>query len=248
MDKQLPESMLSMIEKVHDCFSDDEKIRSMFASCFSNTYETTIRPQEDGTTFVITGDIPAMWPRDSAAQVRSYLVLAEEDEQIADMIQGVIQKHMEYINHDPYANAFNEKPTGDLYTNEFNEKLTYYRLNNDKTEMSPLIWERKYEIDSLCYPIQLAYLFWKSTGRTSHFNETFKEAVQNILKVWEIEQNHAEDSSYSFIRHNCQPQDTLSHDGKGAPVKYTGMTWCGFRPSDDACQYPYLIPANMFAV
>lgn len=234
MDKQLPESMLSMIEKVHDCFSDDEKIRSMFASCFSNTYETTIRSQEDGTTFVITGDIPAMWLRDSAAQVRPYLFLAESDASMADMIQGVIQKQMESIVHDPYANAFNETADGS-------------RFNDDETKMSPLVWERKYEIDSLCYPIQLAYLFWKTTGRTNHFNETFQKAVKAVLDLWIVEQNHA-DSNYHFIRRNCEPQDTLSHDGYGAPVGYTGMTWSGFRPSDDACKYGYLVPSNMFAV
>lgn len=227
--------MIGMIEQIKTQVGNDDKLISMFENCLSNTYETTIRPQDDGTTFVITGDIPAMWLRDSAAQVRPYLVLAETDDAMADMIQGVIQKQMEYIIHDPYANAFNEKPTGDRY-------------HDDETEMTPLLWERKYEIDSLCYPIQLAYLFWKATGRTSHFNNSFKEAVQHIMNVWKIEQNHADDSDYTFKRDNCPPQDTLSHDGKGAPVKYTGMTWSGFRPSDDACKYGYLIPANMFAV
>src|SRR5699024_7945010 len=111
-----------------------------------------------------------------------------------------------------------------------------------------LLWERKYEIDSLCYPIQLAYLFWKATGRTTHFDDHFKQAVQAIIRTWKIEQNHNTDSSYSFVRDNCPPQDTLSHDGRGAPVDYTGMTWSGFRPSDDACVYGYLVPANMFAV
>ncbi|MBY7142900.1 glycoside hydrolase family 125 protein [Virgibacillus sp. NKC19-3] len=235
MDKQIPESMQHIINKVNGFFSGDDKVRTMFQYCFTSTLETTIRPQDDGTTFVITGDIPAMWLRDSAAQVRPYLLLAETDESMADMIQGVIQKQMEYIIHDPYANAFNEKPTGDRY-------------HDDQTEMTPLLWERKYEIDSLCYPIQLAYLFWKSTGRITHFNSTFKEAIKNILNVWKIEQNHEKDSRYSFIRDNCTPQDTLSHNGKGAPVTYTGMTWSGFRPSDDACQYGYLVPANMFAV
>lgn len=234
MNKQLPDSMQSMIEKVNDRFSKDEKVRTMFANCFSNTYETTIRPQDDGTTFVITGDIPAMWLRDSAAQVRPYLLLAETDESMADMIKGVIQKQMESIVHDPYANAFNETADGS-------------RFNDDETEMTPLVWERKYEIDSLCYPIQLAYLFWKTTGRTDHFNDTFRQAVKEILDTWTVEQNHA-DSDYHFVRHNCEPQDTLSHDGYGAPVGYTGMTWSGFRPSDDACKYGYLVPANMFAV
>lgn len=233
-NRKIPASMNKLINHIKDSTTDD-KLSYMFENCFANTYETTIRPQDDGTTFVITGDIPAMWLRDSAAQVRPYLVLAETDEKMADMIQGVIQKHMEYINHDPYANAFNEKPTGDRYA-------------DDDTEMTPLLWERKYEIDSLCYSIQLAYLFWKSTGRTEHFNDTFKKAMENIMHVWKVEQNHAEKSSYFFRRDNCPPQDTLSHDGKGAPVKYTGMTWSGFRPSDDACQYGYLIPANMFVV
>lgn len=234
MGKSLPDSMHSIIEKVNECFSEDEKVRAMFTNCFSNTYETTIRPQEDGTTFVITGDIPAMWLRDSAAQVRPYLLLAESDTFIANMIQGVIQKQMELIVHDPYANAFNETADGS-------------RFSDDETKMTPLTWERKYEIDSLCYPVQLAYLFWKTTGRTDHFNDTFHQAVQKIINTWIIEQNH-EESDYHFVRHNCEPQDTLSHDGYGAPVGYTGMTWSGFRPSDDACKLGYLVPANMFAV
>lgn len=235
MQKQIPASMKTLIEEVKTCFNDDQKIQQLFENCFSNTYETTIRPQVDGTTFVITGDIPAMWLRDSVAQVRPYLLLAEQDEEIADLIEGVIQKQVSFINHDPYANAFNEAANGKRY-------------HDDKTEMTPLIWERKYEIDSLCYPIQLAYLFWKSTGRTSHFDKLFKEAMLTVIKTWKTEQNHQKDSKYRFERDNCPPQDTLSHAGYGAPVSYTGMTWSGFRPSDDACKYGYLIPSNMFAV
>nr|WP_257349033.1 glycoside hydrolase family 125 protein [Pseudalkalibacillus decolorationis] len=227
--------MKTLIDEVKSTFSDDQKIQEMFENCFSNTYETTIRPQDDETTFVITGDIPAMWLRDSAAQVRPYLMLAEKDTQMADLIEGVIKKQLACIMHDPYANAFNEEANGKRY-------------HNDKTEMTPLLWERKYEIDSLCYPIQLAYLFWKSTGRISHFNGLFQDAVTKIIKTWKIEQNHEADSNYRFERDDCPPQDTLSHDGKGAPVGFTGMTWSGFRPSDDACEYGYLIPSNMFAV
>lgn len=233
--KKIPASMVEMIEHIKKEASNDEKLQTMFEHAFSNTYETTLRKKEDGTTFVITGDIPAMWLRDSAAQVRPYLILAETDSDMADMIQGVIQKQMEYIAHDPYANAFNDSPSGDRY-------------HDDETEMTPWLWERKYEIDSLCYPIQLAYLFWKSTGRTDHFNESFRIAVKKALKVWKVEQNHATLSTYSFKRDNCPAQDTLSHNGKGAPVTYTGMSWSGFRPSDDACKYGYLVPANMFIV
>ncbi|GGJ51950.1 glycoside hydrolase family 125 protein [Virgibacillus salexigens] len=235
MSKNLPTSMTDLIDQVKEKFSGDPKIQTMFESCFKNTYETTIRPQWDGSTFVITGDIPAMWLRDSTAQVRPYLLLAEHDKHMADLIQGVIQKQVNYINHDPYANAFNETANGNCY-------------NEDKTDMTPWIWERKYEIDSLCYPIQLAYLFWKSTGRTSHFNADFIKAVHQVIHTWQIEQYHFRKSSYQFIRENCPPQDTLANEGKGLPVNNTGMTWSGFRPSDDACQYGYLVPANMFAV
>lgn len=235
MQKSLSNFNTSLTNIINQHFKDDLKIRTMFENCFSNTYDTTLRPQEDGTTFVITGDIPAMWLRDSAAQVRPYLLLAETSEYMSDLIHGVIQKQLEYIIHDPYANAFNETANGQRY-------------HDDKTVMTPLMWERKYEIDSLCYPIQLAYLLWKATNRTDHFNATFKQATKAIIETWKIEQHHTENSSYYFSRDNCPAQDTLSHDGKGAPVGYTGMTWSGFRPSDDACQYGYLIPSNMFAV
>ncbi|WP_062354019.1 glycoside hydrolase family 125 protein [Bacillus kwashiorkori] len=233
--KKIPQSMVTLIEKVKAHFADDIKLQKMFENCFTNTYETTIKEKEDGTTFVITGDIPAMWLRDSAAQVRPYLLLAESDEKMASLIEGVIKTQLNFILHDPYANAFNEEPNGNCY-------------HQDRTKMTPLLWERKYEIDSLCYPIQLSYLLWKATGKTSHFNDTFKRAVDKIIEVWKTEQNHETDSDYYFERDNCAPSDTLTRDGKGSLVSYTGMTWSGFRPSDDACQYGYLIPANMFAV
>src|SRR5699024_1321975 len=128
-----------------------------------------------------------------------------------------------------------------------NEAASRSRLNDEDTKRSPLVWVMKYDIDSLCYPIHLAYLFWNTTGRTNHFNETFQKAVKAVLDLWIVEQNHA-DSNYHFILRNCEPQDTLSHDGYGAPVGYTGMTWSGFRLSDDDCKYGYLVPSNMFAV
>lgn len=235
IEKLIPASLTNLIDKVKEHFPEDKKLQEMFEQCFINTYETTLKPQDDGTTFVITGDIPAMWLRDSAAQVRPYLIAAEEDEHIADMIKGVITRQFYYINHDPYANAFNETANGKGY-------------QTDDTEMSPIVWERKYEIDSLCYPIQLSYLFWKATGRTDHFNQSFMDGLKKILHVWKTEQNHEEDSPYSFERDDWRYEDTLIRGGKGSLTGNTGMTWSGFRPSDDACLYGYLVPANMFAV
>ncbi|MEG2602148.1 MAG: glycoside hydrolase family 125 protein, partial [Carnobacterium sp.] len=200
----------------------------------ANTLLTTVNRHQDGTTFVLTGDIPAMWLRDSTAQVRPYLVVAKEDSDIGDMIAGLVEKQLSYINLDPYANAFNEEANNAGH-------------QDDHTKMNPWIWERKYEIDSLCYPLQLSYLLWKATGRTEQFNQTFDEAVKNVLEVWETEQNH-EQSDYQFVRDTTREEDTLVREGQGSPIAVTGMTWSGFRPSDDRCIYHYLVPSNMFAV
>ena len=211
------------------------KWAEIFKHCFTNTLETTVKPQADGTTYVLTGDIPAMWLRDSVAQVRPYLFLAKEDEEVRAMITGLVRRQMDFITKDPYANAFNEEANGAGH-------------QTDDTVMTPWIWERKYEIDSLCYPLQLAYLLYLNTGETSQFDETFVEAVKAILSVWETELDH-NNSPYHFTREEAwRPEDTLTNDGFGPDFAVTGMTWSGFRPSDDATIYPYLIPSEMFAV
>lgn len=231
----IPKSLQSMIERIRQDLPDQPKLVSMFENCFTNTLLTTIQQKDDGTTFVITGDIPAMWLRDSAAQVRPYLILAQEDEQIASMIEGLVKRQIRYIRLDPYANAFNEQQSGNGH-------------QDDLTEMNDWIWERKYEIDSLAYPIQLSYLLWKNSGRTSQFDESFRAAAQTILELWRTEQHHETQSPYTFQRLNAPLTDTLVRDGKGSETAYTGMTWSGFRPSDDCCQYGYLVPSNMFAI
>lgn len=215
---------------------DGLEIGSIFENCFKSTLDTTIQLKPDGTTFVITGDIPAMWLRDSACQVRPYLFLVKEDKDIASMIEGVIRRQMSCILIDPYANAFNESANGNCW-------------EHDKTDMKPELWERKYEIDSLCFPVQLAYLFWKNSGKVSHFDKNFLKAAKEIVKVFHTEQDHENCSQYTFERMDCIFSDTLSREGKGALVKSkAGLIWSGFRPSDDSCVYGYLIPSNMFAV
>lgn len=231
----IPKSLQTMIERIRQTLPDQPKLVSMFENCFTNTLLTTIQQKEDGTTFVITGDIPAMWLRDSAAQVRPYLILAREDEQIASMIEGLVKRQIQYIRLDPYANAFNEQQSGNGH-------------QDDLTEMNDWIWERKYEIDSLAYPIQLSYLLWKNSGRTSQFDESYRAAARTILELWRTEQHHETKSPYTFQRLNAPLTDTLVREGKGSETAYTGMTWSGFRPSDDCCEYGYLVPSNMFAV
>ncbi|EHI70354.1 glycoside hydrolase family 125 protein [Streptococcus ictaluri] len=204
-----------------------------FKTSFANTLETTLKTYEDGTSFLLTGDIPAMWLRDSTEQMKPYLFLAKEDKEIETIIAGLVKRQFRYICIDPYANAFNEEENGKGH-------------QSDHTQMNPWIWERKYEIDSLCYPVQLAYLLYRETGSTDHFNDDFHKGISLILDLWTVEQDHSK-APYLFERDTWRKEDTLTHEGKGSPVKPTGMTWSGFRPSDDACQYGYLIPSNMFA-
>ena len=204
----------------------------MFRKCFLSTIETTVQ-QTPGDTFVITGDIPAMWLRDSTAQVLHYIRFAEEPE-VATMIEGLISRQVDCILRDPYANAFNREENS-------------FKPYNDTPRASNWVWERKYEIDSVCYPLWLADKYMEKTGATAFLTEKFLKALETVLDVLRTEQNHGS-SPYRFQRTDCAPSDTLPWEGMGNPVSYTGMTWSGFRPSDDACEYGYLIPSNFFAV
>jgi len=230
----LPTMISEFSTQVNLCLLSRPKLQEMFGKCFTNTLETTVELMED-TTFVITGDIPAMWLRDSSAQVRQYMPLIPKDLELERMVAGLIKRQMMYIAIDPYANAFNKDPD-------------YQGHKSDITDANPWVWERKYEIDSLCYPVQLSYMFWKAAGKTYIFDDCFKNSINIILKHWKTEQRHHEESSYRFARMNCPPSDTLRNQRMGMPVNYTGMTWSAFRPSDDACRFGYLIPSNMFAV
>lgn len=236
MDKYNIDCMKHIVRKTGEDLSnkiDNPKLKKLFYNCFIDTMETTVMLDTDDT-FIITGDIPAMWLRDSTSQVEHYLPFVNEYKDLQDIFKGLINRQLKCILIDPYANAFNKTANGKKW-------------DNDITKDSPWVWERKYEIDSLCYPVRLIYKYWKATGDTSIFNEEVKKVFNIIIDLWKVEQNHFEDSDYSFIRLNCSETDTLCNNGLGNPVRYTGMTWSGFRPSDDACKYGYLIPANMFA-
>lgn len=209
-------------------------VEKLFRSCFMNTIETTVEFPEEGDTYVFTGDIPAMWLRDSSAQLIPYLNLAKEYKEIRAMFSGLLKRQFRYILLDPYANAFNKTANG--------------HGHKDKTKQNDWVWERKYEIDSLCYPLWLACRYYNETKDSEPLGEPFIKALNTVLEVFETEQRHNERSDYSFIREGEYAQDTLPNNGKGDEIPYTGMTWSAFRPSDDRCVYNYLVPSNMFAV
>lgn len=215
----------------------DDKLKWMFINCFPNTLDTTVKfKMRDGypDTFVITGDINAMWLRDSSAQVQNYLSLAAEDEALREMIKGLINRQLDCILLDPYANAFNDGPTASGW-------------QTDATEMRKEVNERKWEIDSLCYPIRLIYQYWKATGDDSVFNAKWEKAMALILKTFQEQQRKENDGPYSFERHTGNAIGTLVNR-TGNPVNPVGMVVSCFRPSDDATIFGFLVPSNMFIV
>lgn len=232
----IQETMDNFLDTLRNQATEIPELMELFVNCYTNTLNTTVKRMDNNMTHVITGDIPAMWLRDSAAQLRPYIFLAKENEEIRELIAGLVRRQFMCITIDEYANAFNEAPNGACW-------------EKDDPDQNPWVWERKFEVDSLCYPLQLAYLLWKNTGCVTQFEGVFQEGVKKILEVFTTEQYHEEKSEYRFNRNNGYYRDTLSRDGKGALVKPgTGFIWSGFRPSDDACTYGYLIPSNMFAV
>ncbi|RPE85354.1 hypothetical protein EDF28_1300 [Curtobacterium sp. PhB137] len=196
------------------------------------TLRDTISLDDDGA-FVITGDIPAMWLRDSTTQMTPYLRFVADDPALADLLWAVVRRQFRLIEHDPYANSFNREPNGAHY-------------DPDDLNADPLVWEQKYEVDSLAYPVTFAHALWRATGSTAVLDERAHRAFRTIVAQWRTEQDH-DASAYRFVRDGAIPTETLARDGRGTPVAVTGMTWCGFRPSDDACTYGYNVPANLFA-
>ncbi|WP_457565634.1 glycoside hydrolase family 125 protein [Caldithrix abyssi] len=215
----------------------DQEVAWMFENCFPNTLDTTVAFSErEGRpeTFVITGDIPAMWLRDSSAQVWPYLKLAKEDESLKALIAGVINKQVNFILLDPYANAFYNEP-----------KLGEWA--KDLTEMKPGVHERKWEIDSLCYPIRLSYGYWQVTGDVSVFDDNWKKAALSIYRTFREQQRLESPGPYTFMRVTDRATDTVPLQGYGFPTRKIGLIHSMFRPSDDACIFPFLVPSNWFA-
>jgi meiotically up-regulated gene 157 (Mug157) protein len=216
----------------------DPKLARMFENCFPNTLDTTVHFRvRDGIpdTFVYTGDIHAMWLRDSAAQVWPYLGLMKKDEPLRELIAGVVNRQTKCILFDPYANAFNDGPAGSEWVSDY-------------TEMKPELHERKWEVDSLCYTVRLAFHYWKISGDGSVFSKDWERAAGLIVRTFKEQQRKEGLGPYSFRRRTDRQLDTLCNDGYGAPVKPVGLIVSSFRPSDDATTLNFLIPSNLFAV
>jgi uncharacterized protein len=234
--KFVSDAVEGTIQQVKSSIRDPE-LAWMFENCFPNTLDTTVRTgvlEGKPDTFVITGDIDAMWLRDSTAQVWPYLPLAKSDAKLKTMIAGLVRRQTRCVLLDPYANAFNYGPTGSPWA-------------KDLTAMKPELHERKWEIDSLCYAVRLAHGYWKATGDASVLDADWQRAARLIVRTFREQQRKENRGPYKFQRSSAVASDSLPHDGYGNPTRSVGLIHSGFRPSDDACIYPFLIPANLFA-
>ncbi|GAB3265852.1 glycoside hydrolase family 125 protein [Larkinella harenae] len=226
------------IERVKKTVKDPE-LAWLFENCFPNTLDTTVQFSEAGgkpDTFVITGDIDAMWLRDSTAQVWPYLPLTKADEPLRKLIAGVIRRQTQCIRLDPYANAFYADPTKEG------------EWKKDITAMKPGLHERKWELDSLCYAIRLAYHYWQTTGDTSPFDADWTDAMRLVVKTCREQQRKTDRGPYKFGRTTAWSTDTVPGNGYGNPTRPVGLIHSIFRPSDDATVFPFLVPSNWFAV
>ncbi|KRE88765.1 Tat pathway signal protein [Frateuria sp. Soil773] len=220
----------------------DPELAWLFGNCYPNTLDTTVHLGTlDGKpdTFVVTGDIDAMWLRDSSAQVWPYLPLAAKDPALRTLFRGLVHRQARCIAIDPYANAFLPDPAARTH-------LEWAR--NDLTEMRPGVAERKWEIDSLCYPIRLAHGYWKATGDTAPFDDDWRAAMHAVLRTFREQQRKDGPGPYRFQRNSPNATENPPLGGYGNPGRPVGLIFSMFRPSDDACLYPLSVPANFFAV
>ncbi len=223
----------------------DKQLAVLFETCFPNTLDTTVTTSIITTssggkpdTFIITGDIDAMWLRDSSAQVWPYLPYAAKDKALTQLFQGLIGRQARCILLDPYANAYMRDPTAATHL-EWSQ--------SDDTDMKPGVAERKWEIDSLCYPIRLAHGYWKATSDNTPFDDEWRQAMHTVVATFKTQQRKTDQGPYRFLRKATSSNEMMPLNGYGAPTKKVGMIHSGFRPSDDACVLPFLIPSNLFA-
>ncbi|KAK0628850.1 hypothetical protein B0T17DRAFT_489078 [Bombardia bombarda] len=258
---EVEETIVSMKETIKD-----PDLFRLFENCFPNTLDTAIawkgsaqkgargESQED-LTFITTGDINAMWLRDSANQLQSYKSLLKANtssSSLASLFRGAINLQSRYILASPHCNAFHAPSEANLSAN------TPFSSSEDYVVPTPeasTVFECKYELDSLAAFLQLSYEYYAGTGDAVFFarHGTWAQAVENILNATTelLAGTYKPDgtvaiSPYQFQRFTPTATETLANAGAGSPVAAnTGLVRSAFRPSDDACTYQLFIPANM---
>ncbi len=195
------------------------------AEIFTNTYpfalDNYVSFTESGgvpDTYVSTGDIPAMWLRDSSAELFPFIDASVGDQALRQAMVGLIHRQARCLQTDPYANAFNKDFT---------------------------IWERKYELDSLCWPVRFAFNYWLRTGDRSGFDTEWFDAARTVVNTMREQQRPGgtQTGPYRYTGPYYCPGN-----GWGNPIRPVGLIASTFRPSDDPTNYLFLVPSNFFAL
>ncbi len=217
----------------------DEDLRRLFEQCLPNTLDTTVYFNDDiqdPDTFVVTGDIPAMWLRDSTNQVWPYLRFIQQDPNLKTMFAGLIGRQAKCILLDPYANAFADSTIApDVPTRQ-------------GEAWADGVWERKYELDSLASFLRLSNAYYSYTNDPTPFGSTWREALAITLNIITNEQQTMQDGQldnfFRFVDPAGDAHPAVRLDGYGYPGRRNGMVRTLFRPSDDEATFPYNVAAN----
>ncbi|KAF1952190.1 hypothetical protein CC80DRAFT_181844 [Byssothecium circinans] len=248
------------IKRMEGVIKDPDLYR-LFQNAYPNTLDTAIKwkgyaanNKEEELTFVITGDINAMWLRDSSNQMQSYLPLlnaSTDPNSIASLYRGVINLQARYLLDSPYCNSFQPPVESGIPPAENDSQ------NDDRVTPIPnnaSVFECKYELDSLAAFLEVSENYYKATGDAAFFGKfQWTRAIEAVLKVAEDMKTptYGSDGSvltspYTFQRYTTRATETLANDGLGNPVANgTGLIRSAFRPSDDSTIYQLYIPANM---
>ena len=212
-------------------------LRRVFANTLPNTLDTAVRHADLARplTFVVTGDIDAMWHRDAVNQVWPYLRFVRDDPALARLVVGVLNQLVDFLLIDPRANAFEAEGGRSPWA-------------GDLTAMHPRVHERKWELDSPAAVMRLSHRWWQASGGdTTPFDGRWCDAMATVIGVLRQHQGRGEASAYRFQRRTSNPLDSLVLDGRGPPSAPLDLVRSAFRPSDDACSLPFHVPANFMA-